>query len=101
MKKLSTLLHEQLSHNKVIHHLSIKEILSKWEEFFPGAIGKKTHPVDYINGTLFIYAESSEWSMEVQLTKESIIQTLNNLLNADTKIEKIRITSKKTGNLST
>ncbi len=101
MKKISAVLENEITKKPIVPHIHLKRELLNWKNLFPGKTGQNSHPVDFIDGTLWLYSENSAWNQELHFHKEEILKTLNNLPGISLKITEIRISTQNQGNLST
>ncbi|MDC0215318.1 DUF721 domain-containing protein [Candidatus Marinimicrobia bacterium] len=78
MKPISTIINGFLKNSGLSTGVDQQKAISAWGEAVGKKIAENTEAVSVEHGVLFIKANSSSWSQELQLKKKEILLKVNN-----------------------
>ncbi len=84
MKQINTVLDNFLKKSGLSSGVNQQKAVGVWEEVVGETIAEHTEAVSVEHGVLFIRAESSTWSQELQLKKKEILSKINSKVGKQT-----------------
>lgn len=90
MRKLKQMLSPAIGRDEVLRAARAQRVLRQWSSVVGEAMASRSYPDRYDRGTVWVAVEGSAWAQELRMTKDRILEKLQELSGEPTLFKDLR-----------